>query len=68
VPIEPFLAAEIKFFGRYKAGFIRDGVLLGVEGEKAATVPAGLARAWGCDAESVIAAFDAEDGGLSTSH
>ena len=28
VPIEPVLRASIKFFGRHKGGFIRDGVLL----------------------------------------
>jgi hypothetical protein len=28
VPIEPVLRASIKFFGRDKGGFIRDGVLL----------------------------------------
>jgi hypothetical protein len=46
---------------------IRDGVLLAIEDEEPATIHATV-RAWGCDAESVIAAFDAEDGGLSTSH
>jgi hypothetical protein len=30
VPIEPMLQANIKFFGRHKGGFIRDGVLLGL--------------------------------------
>jgi hypothetical protein len=45
------LPAEIKFFGRYKAGFIRDGVLLAIEHEEPARAPAGAARAWGCDAE-----------------
>ena len=28
VPIEPMLRANVKFFGRHKRGFIRDGVLL----------------------------------------
>ena len=28
VPIEPVLRASIRFFGRHKGGFIRDGVLL----------------------------------------
>jgi hypothetical protein len=31
VPIEPGLCAEVKFFGRYKGGAIRDGVLLSVD-------------------------------------
>jgi hypothetical protein len=31
VPIEPGLSAAVKFFGRYKNGAIRDGVLLSVE-------------------------------------
>jgi hypothetical protein len=31
VPIEPGVSVEVKFFGRYKGGAIRDGVLLSVE-------------------------------------
>jgi hypothetical protein len=31
VPIEPFMPVQIKFFGRYKGGAIRDGVLLSIE-------------------------------------
>jgi bifunctional non-homologous end joining protein LigD len=30
IPVRPELAAQIKFFGRYKRGWIRDGVLLSV--------------------------------------
>jgi hypothetical protein len=30
VPVRPELVAAIKFFGRYRAGWIRDGVLLSV--------------------------------------
>ena len=30
VPVRPELVAEVKFFGRYRAGWIRDGVLLSV--------------------------------------
>ena len=30
VPVQPGLVAEVKFFGRYRAGWIRDGVLLSV--------------------------------------
>jgi bifunctional non-homologous end joining protein LigD len=32
VPIEPVLRASIRFFGRHKGGFIRDGVLLALTG------------------------------------
>ena len=28
VPVRPEMIAEVKFFGRYRAGWIRDGVLL----------------------------------------
>lgn len=30
VPVRPELVAEVKFSGRYRAGWIRDGVLLSV--------------------------------------
>ena len=30
VPVAPVLRVEVKFFGRHKRGFIRDGVLLGL--------------------------------------
>lgn len=30
VPVRPELVAEVKYFGRYRAGWIRDGVLLSV--------------------------------------
>jgi ATP-dependent DNA ligase len=30
VPVRPKLIADVKFFGRYQRGFIRDGVLLSV--------------------------------------
>jgi bifunctional non-homologous end joining protein LigD len=33
VPIEPVLRASIRFFGRHKGGFIRDGVLLTLTGQ-----------------------------------
>src|SRR4051794_20989697 len=29
-PVRPELVAEVKFFGRYPAGWIRDGVLLNI--------------------------------------
>lgn len=28
IPVRPELVAEVKFFGRYQRGWIRDGVLL----------------------------------------
>jgi bifunctional non-homologous end joining protein LigD len=31
IPVRPELVAAIKFFGRYRAGWIRDGVLLSVD-------------------------------------
>jgi hypothetical protein len=30
IPVRPGLLAEVKFFGRYKAGWIRDGVVLSI--------------------------------------
>ena len=30
VPVRPELIADVKYFGRYRAGWIRDGVLLNV--------------------------------------
>jgi hypothetical protein len=30
VPVRPELVVDVKFFGRYKAGWTRDGVLLQV--------------------------------------
>jgi hypothetical protein len=30
IPVRPELIAEVKFFGRYRGGWIRDGVLLSV--------------------------------------
>ena len=57
VPIAPAIAASIKFFGRYKSGLIRDGVLLAIEGESAAA-PAPSGGVWDCDSDGVVAAFD----------
>jgi hypothetical protein len=34
VPVEPALRAGVKFFGRHKGGFIRDGVLVALMGEQ----------------------------------
>jgi hypothetical protein len=36
VPVRPGLAATVKYFGRYKAGWIRDGVLLSLSGQRLA--------------------------------
>ena len=55
-PIAPLLSAEIKFFGRFKHGAIRDGVLLGIDGSSRADI----AGAWSCDGDEVLAAFGAE--------
>jgi hypothetical protein len=32
IPVRPELVAGVKFFGRYRGGWIRDGVLLSVGG------------------------------------
>ena len=32
VPVRPELVARVKYFGRYRRGWIRDGVLLKIEG------------------------------------
>jgi ATP-dependent DNA ligase len=53
IAIEPGLAVQVKFFGRYKGGAIRDGVLLAVEQGRA--LPA-----WSCDSDAVVAAMEAE--------
>ena len=47
------MAAQIKFFGRYKRGAIRDGVLLAIDAAPRPT-------AWCCDSDEVVAAFDAQ--------
>ena len=47
--------AQVKFFGRHKAGAIRDGVLLS-SGELAAPPPA----AWSCDGDEATAVMDGE--------
>ena len=52
------MAAEIKFFGRYKGGSVRDGVLLAIDGSTSARVA--VARAWWCDNDDALAAFDVE--------
>ncbi len=56
VPIEPIMAAEIKFLGRYERGAIRNGVLLAI-GDDA--MPAPALGPWSCDSDAVVIAFDA---------
>ena len=58
-PVTPTLRADIKFFGRYKAGWIRDGVILSVQRSPAPVMRASSGL-WSCDSDEVIAAFDAE--------
>ena len=53
VPIAPLMPAEIKFFGRYKGGAIRDGVILAISAAPVTT-------AWSCDSDEAVAAFDAQ--------
>jgi len=57
VPVSPTMRAEIKFFGRYKRGWIRDGVILSLERQRLHSVRGGV---WSCDSDEVIAALDAE--------
>jgi hypothetical protein len=49
-------AAEAKFFGRYKGGTIRGGVLLSVEELPSVHLPG----AWCCDTEEVVSVMDTE--------
>jgi hypothetical protein len=49
----PPMSADIKFFGRYKGGAIRDGVLMAVD-----TAPGWAA--WSCDSDEAVGAFDAQ--------
>jgi len=62
VPVTPTLRAQVKFFGRYKRGAIRDGVILSLH----ARTPIGRSARrddlhWSCDRDEVIAAFDRAD-------
>jgi bifunctional non-homologous end joining protein LigD len=67
VPVVPALRAQVKFFGRYKRGAIRDGVILSLH-------PRGTARrsaqrqkiaGWSCDSDEVIKSFDRADNRIS---
>jgi hypothetical protein len=60
IPVQLELHAEIKYFGRHKGGFIRDGVILSLR----VLAPAG--HPWSCDADEVIAAFDQYDESRAT--
>ena len=55
-PIAPVMPATVKFFGRYKRGAIRDGVLIPI---RDVSVKPATAR-WSCDSDAVVAAFDTE--------
>ena len=48
------LLAEIKYFGRYKGGAIRDGVIMAIGDINAAPVMG----TWSCDSDEAVAAFD----------
>jgi bifunctional non-homologous end joining protein LigD len=68
VPVEPTLSADIKFFGRYKAGWIRDGVILSLNVEvrpRLSRLRSSSGGAWSCDDDDVIAAFDAMAGSVA---
>ena len=54
IPIAPPLLAEIKYFGRYKGGAIRDGVIMATGDINAAPVMG----TWSCDSDEAVAAFD----------
>ena len=56
VVIEPGLLVRVKYFGRYRGGTIRDGVLVAVD--NLPTLP--TVSRWSCDSDAVIAAMDAE--------
>jgi hypothetical protein len=58
VPIEPGLVVRVKYFGRYKGGAIRDGVLVAIIHQPQTR----LAPAWSCDTDAVIVEMDAADG------
>jgi hypothetical protein len=52
--IAPLMPAAIKFFGRYKGGAIRDGVIMAIGDINAAPVMG----TWSCDSDEAVAAFD----------
>ena len=62
IPVTPALQAKVKFFGRFKRGHIRDGVILSVN----ARVPAQRSvrhdlAVWLCDSDEVIKEFEAHE-------
>jgi bifunctional non-homologous end joining protein LigD len=67
VPVTPTLQAKVKFFGRYKRGAIRDGVILSLHARgKARRSGQWLKTAgWSCDSDEVIAACDRADSRIS---
>ena len=59
ISVPPFLRASVKFFGRYKRGAIRDGVILSFHART--PIRRSVRRVdlpWSCDRDEVIAAFD----------
>ena len=58
VPVTPTLQAQVKFFGRYRRGAIRDGVILSLQVQTPIRRPVRTdSLQWSCDTE-VIAAFE----------
>jgi hypothetical protein len=50
--------AEIKFYGRYKGGTIRDGVLLDLAARRPAVrMGSKPTRLWDCDSDAAVAAM-----------
>jgi hypothetical protein len=66
VPVTSTLQVKVKFFGRYKRGAIRDGVILSLHARGARRSGQWLKTAgWSCDSDEVIAAFDQADSRIS---
>jgi len=62
IPVWPTLQAKVKFFGRYKRGAIRDGVILSLHARTPTRrCPRRKGLQWSCDRDEVIAAFDRAD-------
>ena len=62
VPVSPALRAKVKFFGRYKRGAIRGGVILSLHARTPVRQCVRLDDLpWSCDGDEVIAAFDRAD-------
>ena len=61
IPVQPMLMAEIKYYGRYKGGSIRDGVLLDLIRGRGTPSKPGTA-VWDCDSDAALAAMSAWSG------